>query len=105
MSSSISPNDRFDADLAEKVASYLVGLKVPTLQKLNVETRGSTVVLRGEVNSHFEKQLAMFCQDKISGIKQVVDEIQVKGGKTYVPAPPPPRGLDDDSRDLRRFGT
>lgn len=100
-----SPNDTFDTELALKIASYLLGLKVPALQKLSVEARGSTVTLRGTVNSHFEKQLATLCKERIGGVKQLIDQIEVKGGTTFVPAPPPQRGFEDEWRELNRAGT
>jgi len=102
--SSISPTERFDVDLAENVAAYLISLKVAALQKLDVETRGPTVILRGTVNSFFEKQLALLCPQRIPGIKQLIDEIEVKGGTSHVPAPPPPRGLEGDTIELRSYG-
>src|SRR5262249_9786478 len=75
--------------------------KSATLQKLSVETRGSMVTLRGIVNTHFEKQLARQCQERVPGIRKLIDEIEVRGGSEFVPADPLPRDIERELQQVR----
>lgn len=83
--------DIIDLELAEKIAAYLVSTKSPILQKLSVQVFEGKVTLRGNVGTHFEKQLALLCYERVPGIVQLVDEIVVAEARKFVPAPAPPR--------------
>ena len=66
-----------DRDLERRVLSYLVGRHVPGLRSLQVEARNGTVVLRGRVQTFYEKQLCQSCCRRVAGVVQFVDHVDV----------------------------
>jgi osmotically-inducible protein OsmY len=64
-------------DLRRRVLNYLVGHKLPTLNRIAVEADGGTVVLRGQVQSYYQKQLCLNCTRRVAGVRDLVDEIEV----------------------------
>jgi osmotically-inducible protein OsmY len=59
------------------VLNYLVGHKLPTLSRIAVEADGGTVVLRGQVQSYYQKQLCLNCCRRVAGVRELIDEIEV----------------------------
>ena len=70
-------DDSADRDLERRVVNYLAGRHMPALRHLNVEASGGTVVLRGRVHSFYEKQLCHHCSNRVAGVRQVIDAIEV----------------------------
>lgn len=66
-----------DQDLKRRVVSFLHERHVPGLRHLKVEVANGTVVLRGRVNSFYEKQLCQNCCRRVAGVVSLVDEVTV----------------------------
>lgn len=66
-----------DRDLQRRVVSFLHDRHVPGLRHLDVEVQDGTVVLRGRVNSFYEKQLCQNCCRRVAGVLRLVDEVTV----------------------------
>lgn len=69
---------RRDTELQRRVESYLVRQQFRALRDVTVEASSGTVVLRGEVQSFYEKQLCLNCSKRVAGVIELVDEILVK---------------------------
>jgi BON domain-containing protein len=65
-------------DLARRVKSFLAGRNVPGLRRLLVEVEGNSVILHGRVRTYYEKQLAITCCQRVAGVLNVIDEIEVQ---------------------------
>ncbi len=68
-----------DLDLQQRVRAFLDGHNVPALRRVAVQARGGTITLHGKVSSFYEKQLSQQCSRRVLGVRQVIDEIVVKG--------------------------
>jgi osmotically-inducible protein OsmY len=66
-----------DRDLQSRVVNYLVGHRMPALRKIEVEARGGTVVLRGRVDSFYQKQLCLNCCRRVAGVIKLVEDVAV----------------------------
>ncbi len=66
-----------DLDLVRRVQIFLHSKQVRSLRGVSVRADRGTVVLRGEVNSFYEKQLCISCAKRVAGVLELVDEIQV----------------------------
>jgi osmotically-inducible protein OsmY len=66
-----------DRDLERRVVSFLHERHVPGLRHLHVEANSGTVILRGRVNSFYEKQLCQHAIRRVAGVVNVVDEVTV----------------------------
>lgn len=66
-----------DLDLVRRVQIFLHSKQVRSLRGVSVEADRGTVVLRGEVNSFYEKQLCISCAKRVAGVLELIDEIQV----------------------------
>jgi osmotically-inducible protein OsmY len=64
-------------DLRSRVLNYLVGYKLPTLNRISVEADRGTVILRGQVQSYHQKQLCLNCCRRVAGVRELIDEIEV----------------------------
>jgi osmotically-inducible protein OsmY len=74
-----STDSRSDEDqqLERRVRNFLAQRSVPGLRRLAIEVDGTSVVLRGQVRSYYEKQLAVHCCRRVAGVIDVVDAIEV----------------------------
>lgn len=72
---------RFEADeeLQQRVLLFLTGSNLPALRHLKVNVDGDTVTLRGQVQTFYEKQLAVEFSKRVAGVIRVVDAIDVRG--------------------------
>jgi len=68
-----------DLDLQQRVRAFLDAHNVPALRRVGVLARGGTITLHGRVSSFYEKQLSQQCSRRVHGVRQVIDEIVVKG--------------------------
>ena len=72
-----SPVHRQDADLERRIASYLLGHKIPALKGIEVHSDRGEVTLRGNVASFYQRQLCISCCRHVAGVIDVIDRIQV----------------------------
>ncbi len=69
--------DSRDRDLEGRVRNYLLGYKMPALQHVDVVASRGLVILRGRVYSFFQKQLCIHCCQRVAGVFELVDQLQV----------------------------
>jgi osmotically-inducible protein OsmY len=68
---------RADRDLRMRVVNYLFGQHVSELRHLDVEARRGVVTLRGRVHTFHQKQLCLNCCQRVAGVLQIDDQIEV----------------------------
>jgi osmotically-inducible protein OsmY len=70
---------RLEDDLELRVRNFLDGRNIPGLRRLGVAVKAGQVTLHGRVRTFYEKQLALHCCQRVAGVIQVVDAIEVGG--------------------------
>ena len=66
-----------DCDVQSRVQSFLRSRHFPTFQELDVDVHNGAVTLSGEVQSYYEKQVALNSCRRVAGVLTLVDEIDV----------------------------
>ena len=66
-----------DYDLARRVLSFLAQRQMPALRRILVEVQNGTVVLKGRVQSFYERQLCLSCCQRVAGVVRLIDQIEV----------------------------
>jgi osmotically-inducible protein OsmY len=66
-----------DRELRTRVVNYLFGQHVSHLRHLDVEARRGVVTLRGQVHTFHQKQLCLNCCQRVAGVLQINDQIEV----------------------------
>jgi len=74
-----SAQDRETADheLERRIRNFLGGLSLPALRDLELEVRNGAAVITGRVRTFYEKQLATSCCQRVAGVLNVLNEVQV----------------------------
>ena len=67
-----------DADLRSRVTHLLHMRQIRDLRNVAVEVVDGTATLHGKVRSFYHKQLCLSCCQRVSGIAQIVDRIDVE---------------------------
>ena len=70
-------NRTSDLDLERRVVNYLAGRFMPALRRLAIEAEGGIVTVRGQVSSFYEKQIALHCCQRVAGVLELVDAVDV----------------------------
>jgi osmotically-inducible protein OsmY len=68
---------RSDDTLARQVRQAMCGVGYPQLRSVRCHAHGSTVTLTGQLASYYLSQVAQTIAGKISGVRQVVNRVQV----------------------------
>ena len=50
---------------------------MPALRRILVEVQNGTVVLKGRVQSFYERQLCLSCCQRVAGVVRLIDQIEV----------------------------
>jgi len=66
-----------DSRVANRVEVSLQGLGYPQLSALTCESKGSTVILKGELASYYMAQVAQSIASKVPGVRRVVNKVKV----------------------------
>jgi osmotically-inducible protein OsmY len=66
-----------DRELRSRVLSYLFGQHISDLRHLEVETQRGVVTLRGHVHTFHQKQLCLNCCQRVAGVLEIDDRIEV----------------------------
>jgi len=74
---STSFHDAFTTASVKLALAFKPGVRAIDIK---VETDGGKVTLTGEVRSEAERELAAKVAEDVSGVKEVVDDIEVHGG-------------------------
>ena len=64
----------------DQIANALSSSPYLAQQKLKLETERGRVVLRGVVNSFYQKQMAQEAVRNVEGVKEIDNELQVQWG-------------------------
>ncbi len=67
-----------DIELKRRILNFLHQRHVPSLRAIEVDVQDGVVTMRGKVNSFYHKQLCLNCCQRVAGVVQVVDEIEVE---------------------------
>jgi osmotically-inducible protein OsmY len=71
----ISPVDH---DLEQRIRSFFAGRNYPALQNLDINVQQGTVVISGNVDTFYEKQLATNCCQRVAGVLHVFNHVAVR---------------------------
>lgn len=74
---SVDDGKAADRELTRRVKSFFEGLNLPALRGLHVEVRNGAAVITGRVRTFYHKQLATFCCQRVAGVLNVLNEVQV----------------------------
>lgn len=66
-----------DQDLKRRIVNYLLDRNRHSLRSLNVDVEKGMVVIKGCVDTFYEKQLCLHCCQRVAGVIRLVDEIEV----------------------------
>ena len=67
-----------DADVVLRVEDFLARQHFPSFQDLNLEVNQGRLTVSGQVRSFHEKQVAMTVCQRVPGVQQFIDKIQVR---------------------------
>jgi len=70
---------RNDRDVERRVVNYLSRQHFPGLRCVEVESSQGVVTIRGRVKSYHERQLCINCCQRVAGVIQLNDQVQVEG--------------------------
>lgn len=71
-----------DADLERRTTAYLASRNFLSFRRLTVTSHGGVVTLAGQLPSFHEKQVAQATCQRVAGVLQVIDSIQIVSPKT-----------------------
>lgn len=67
-----------DGDLVRRIRNFL-GNHISRLRPIEVQACQGVVTIRGRVHSFYERQLLISCCQRVAGVVQLNDEVQVDG--------------------------
>jgi len=67
-----------DDDVRQRVSRFLNSRHFPTFRNLDIEVEHGAVTLSGNVQSYYEKQIAMTSCQHVAGVLSLIDEIVVE---------------------------
>lgn len=82
-------NRTSDLDLERRVLNYLAGRFMPALRRLAIEAEGGIVTVRGQVSSFYEKQIALHCCQRVAGVRELIDAVDVESPVLAALSPAP----------------
>ena len=69
--------DFSDADVEQRVRTFLNSRHFPAFQRLKIDVENGSVRLSGILASFYEKQVALNSCQRVAGVLQLIDEIGV----------------------------
>lgn len=72
-------------DLEERVTDALSGLKDLDMDSIEVQAHGHRIVLEGSVDDLTLSRQAERCAQAVSGVRDVVNKLQLLGADTHIP--------------------
>ncbi|MFO0868970.1 MAG: BON domain-containing protein [Pirellulales bacterium] len=73
----VQVGERADGELQRQVLDFLFQRQMPALRSIQVAVCNGIVTLRGRVRSFYERQLCLSCCQRVAGVRQLVDQIEV----------------------------
>ena len=77
MSSRRSEKEPSDQELERRVENFLFTRNYPALRDLQISVCEGTVILSGSVSTFHEKQMASSCAQRVAGVLEVINQIDV----------------------------
>ena len=77
MSVHLSFDEATDRDLEGRIRGFLARSGRQCLQSLNVRARNGSVQIKGHVCCFHERQLAISCCQRVAGVIEIEDHIEV----------------------------
>ena len=74
--------DYTDSDVQARVSQFLHSRHFPGFRNLKVEVHHGSVTLSGNVDSFYEKQIAITSCQRVAGVLALIDQVDVELGKT-----------------------
>ena len=68
-----------DDDVRQRVSRFLYSRHFPAFRNLDIVVQHGAVTLTGEVQSYYEKQVAITSCQHVEGVLSLIDEIDVQG--------------------------
>lgn len=68
-----------DAELRERIYTFLHQRNEAPLRRLRVHVEGGHVTISGPVRNFYQKQLAGHCCQRVAGVQGVVNNVTVEG--------------------------
>lgn len=66
-----------NGDVLTRVRLFLSACSVPALRRIRADQQGDAIVLKGQVHTFYEKQVATECARRVAGVIRVVNLIDV----------------------------
>ncbi len=66
-----------DKNLKRRVMNFLHQRNLPALRQIDVQVEEGIVEIAGRVKSFYEKQLCLNCCQRVAGVIQIVDHVEV----------------------------
>ncbi len=66
-----------DNDLKQRIINFLFLQHLPHLRHMEVSAENGVVTIRGRVGSFYQRQLCINCCQRVAGVVQIRDEINV----------------------------
>ena len=66
-----------DLELERRVSSFLAQRNIQSLRAIRVAAKNGIIILTGKVQTFYERQLCLSCCQRVAGVLQLVDEIEV----------------------------
>lgn len=66
-----------DADLERRTTAYLTSRNFPAFRRLTVTSHDGVVTVAGRLSSFHEKQVAQATCQRVAGVLEVIDSIEV----------------------------
>ncbi len=73
-----------DEALQNRLSSLIAGLHIPSLRRVHILAGNEYVLLRGEVNSFYAKQVLQHTAQRAAEGRPVVNEVRVAPGRTVI---------------------
>lgn len=73
-----------DEDLKRRIVSFLLGQHMAGLRRLEVAVDKGVVTISGRVRSFHQRQLCIFCCQRVAGVSAVIDRVEVGAGNPAV---------------------
>ena len=77
MMNTVGSSSKADVELERRVYTFLGERGVRSLHNVEVHAREGDVVLRGTVTSFYQKQLCINCCQRVAGVRNLTDQIEV----------------------------
>ena len=72
-------NDCQDREVERRILNFLGSRRFASFDRLRVDVLDGHVTIRGHLDSYYEKQVALHTCQRVAGVIDLVDQIEVDG--------------------------